>query len=607
MALSAVERSELQRMSQLESNGYFDDAFKQLEKQRIEQFESQKPGVLGFDTAADQATIAEKSFTGRAFSDVGNIPFSLLSLAAKAATLPITIPYGLVTSPKETISELAGGVKILGGAVIKGFKDPLSAFGVFGEEEKKAARTYYAAHPGFAVLDALGIASFGAGSVIKGILMGAAKAATMAVAKDALKVGVKSAAVDTAMMSTRSIFNPARWVRGAEKAASPFYEAMVKTVRTGDAGYVREVIGNQFIKQGIDPKIATSLAESAATEVANQIAKQSTKLKVLDSVAHPLSALRKTTSSFSEKIIGQANESAVIRIFGEAAVQQNRRAALEIEQWLDSIVSKEQGLPSTVNNRMVELMTWMQRPEYAALLPEERFAHFSNFIKADISTAKLRRLTNNDTFIPVKVISKDAAEAMRGNIADNIKLIQDEVAEGGADVSNVVDRTWSAIQRTLEQTNGRDFINNEHILRAAFGETGSLDKLYKAIDSLTQKRSSVDFSKWGEEAQKIAKELEGTGYRIGVAPAHKPISLVSEVIGRANEKELFIGITSATDKIPEIRALGKTANALEQAGDFVGANKIHNQILDKGETALRGLFSDMPDVKIEVQDRKSVV
>lgn len=522
-------------MAELEVGGYFEDASQQLEQQRLQRSKAEEPSILGYNTADDQARIAEKSLGGRALGDVGDMSYGLLTLAAKGVTGAITLPYNLATKPTETMDSLAETGKIIGGSVVKGFKDPAAAAGLLGEEEKELARTYYNAHPGFAALDALGIATVGGGTLVKGLLTGMIKAAKKSVLIEATKVGIKGSVIDAAMMTTRSALNPSRLIHGAEKASSPVYNAMVKSAQAGNTGHIEEVLRSQFIKQGVDEKIAVNLAKTAGQEIAGQLLSHSKKFKVLDSIVHPLSATGRATSPLIERITGQPNQSAVASVFGDAAVQNNRRASLEVEQWLDSIVTKEQGLPSTVNNRAEELMTWMRRPEYSALPPEERFAHFANFIKADTLTAKLRQLTGNDAFIPVKVVSKDAAETMRGNVADNIETISKEIGED-ANAGNVVDRIWAEISDVLEQTSGRDFVNNQHALRAAFGVEGSLDKLYAAIDSLTHKRSSVDFSEWSGDLQKFADELEGTGYRIGVAPSDKPISLVSDVLGKKSSK-----------------------------------------------------------------------
>lgn len=582
---SKLEQDEYRRIAELETSGYFDDAFKRLETQRQSRVQQEKPGILGYNTADDQRVISEKGGGMRFLSDVGNLSYGLVMLASKAMTLPFTMTYGMLTKPKETINETIETSKQIGGSVVKGFKDPLAAVGVFGEEEKRAARTYYSAHPGFAALDVIGIATLGAGTLLKSSITGGAKAATVAVLKDAAVVAGKDAAVDaavrTSMNATRGAWNPARWLKGATKVSSPFYESMVKAVRTGDVGHVEEVLRTQFVKNGMAEDVAAKLSRTGADAVATNFLNNARKLRALDAAAHPLSALGRATSPAVKFAFGTPAESAVTRVFGADAVKVNRRAALEMEQWLDAIVSKEQGLPSTANNRAIELMKWMERPEYAALSPEERFAHFKNYIKADVQTANLRHLTNNDLFVPVKVVSQDVANAMKSNIADNLETIKGEVASV-ADEATVVDKTWSEIKNLLEESNGRDFINNEHILRQAFGATGDLKNLYKAIDSLTAKRSSVDFSEWSEEAQKIAAELEGTGYRIGVAPSDKVVSLVSETVKDTASRITDASLDSQRSFVGKaLDAMGLSAKGVPEGSSTFFFRESFNQLAIK--------------------------
>ena len=65
-----------------------------------------------------------------------------------------------------------------------------------------------------------------------------------------------------------------------------------------------------------------------------------------------------------------------------------------------------------------------------------------------------------------------------------------------------------------------------------------------------------------------------------------------------------IGITTATEQIPEIKELLTKAIKLDKEGKYKEAQVIYNEILDKGQGVLESLFTDLPEIKIEVLKTK---
>lgn len=74
-----------------------------------------------------------------------------------------------------------------------------------------------------------------------------------------------------------------------------------------------------------------------------------------------------------------------------------------------------------------------------------------------------------------------------------------------------------------------------------------------------------------------------------------------ETFDKIKADKYQVGITTATDKSSDIQQMIKDANKLEASGKFKQADKIFNKILDRGESRLKGLFKDMPGVKIKVE------
>lgn len=520
MASEAQLQLRAQRAAQRESTGY--------EPIRFSPPEPEKPKIFGRDIEMDDELLREKSLTGRVVNDAALLAYGVPTGLAQIGT-------GLVTDPVDTL-------KLVGGGILQTGKDILGTTGILGSDAQKQSIDYYKAHPLMGLFDAFGVASFGAGTIVKGGVVGTARSATLAASKEAAKAGVKKSVVNAALHTRRGVFDPKRWFGKDTKVATPFYNSIQKVVRTGQTQEVAEIVAKQFVKQGVSENIAVKIARAAADDVAKSIAYQSTKLRVANAIYHPVETIGQSIKGTGAKagnvLFGKGDQTAVAKIFGSELVKNQKKTAISLERWLEAVVN-EKGLENTLDNRISILMDWKKQSDFANLTPEQLFKDFDNYVKADLLVRRLRELTNNN-FVPVKVISKEAADSMLSNVKSNINEIVEEIA-GTMKDTDPARRTSVAFDKLNElmtQVHGRDWEKYSDMLRKAYGEKGSVKNLEKAITSLASKRPSISFKKWSKEARAIAAEMEGTGYRIDVAPTNKQVSFVSDVFDEV-ESNLF--------------------------------------------------------------------
>lgn len=515
MASEAQLQLRAQRAAQREASNY-----KPIEYSPPVQ---KKPQFFGRDIELDEEVLREKSLLGRVANDASLLAYGVPTALAQIGT-------GLFTEPIET-------VKMVGGGIVQTGKDILGVTGVLGKEQQGESINYYKAHPLMGALDAFGVASFGAGIVVKGALTTTARSATAAAVRAAAKAGIAESAIDAALWTTRSAFNPKRWFGATRKTANPFFGSLEKVVMTGNIDDVAEVVAKQFIKQGVDETVAIQIARETAADVAKSIVRHGTKLKVADAIWNPTNAVsrgvRAKTSAFGKAVFGTPEQTAVAKVFGKAVVDGNRKTAIGLEKWLEAVVH-EQGLENTVDNRIRTLMDWKRQSDFSNLTPEQLFRDFEKYVQADVKVRKLRELTGNQ-FVPVKVISKEAADSMIANVRDNIDTIRGEVAASfpKADALTQTAKVFEKVQELLTDIHGRDFEKYAEHIKKAYDADPSVSSIERAIAELSAKRSSVSFEKWSPEAQALAKDMENTGYRIGVAPSGKEISFASDIIEKS--------------------------------------------------------------------------
>ena len=520
MASPALEKLWAEQAAQRKASGYTPSEYVPPDT---------APRILGVRITEDE----DKSFGQKMLQDGALLSYGALTGVAKLGTAAVSLPLTPFSEKaRETVTET-------GKMFYEGFKqtaiDIGGATGLLGAEQQRESLDYYKAHPMMAMLDIWGVASLGTGTVLKSALTGTARGAMASTIRAGMKMGIKEEVMRSAFQVSRSFLSPARIIGKTEKVAYPLERALYKAVRTGNVDEVASAITTKLIKEGVDPKKASELAQVAAKETADNIARQSTRLKTLDAFTHPASAAFRGGSAIATKIsgvvLGNPSESAVAGAFGKAVIDTNKKSALMMERWLEAVTG-ERGWENTMENRTRIFQEIKAKPDFVGLSPDEFFAHFDNYVKADISVARLRQMTNNPSYIPVKTISKDTAESMAQTLESNFDDITSE-AMGAArvGVENVVDKGFEAISEFMRKNFRRDFENFEVLLRRAFGEKGNKESLIATIRGLSENKPHLNGQGWSKEVTAMIEDMKGTGYQIGLAPTGKKVTLAAEVVG----------------------------------------------------------------------------
>lgn len=439
-----------------------------------ERFEGAKPQanqrVLGVEITPNYEG---KSFLRKVGEDAAMLAYALPVGVAKLATGAVTDPLG---TGKEVVQGLWQGVK---DAV-----DP----------------DYYKAHPLLGIVNLAGFVAPVAGAAKSA----AVKTATNAALNTAVKTAVVSGADDVVV---RTALNT-----GLKKS-------VFEMLKSGNPQIVTEVARTALTKAGIADDVALRTASDLADSLVNHFSRQSTKMKVLESLTHPLdSSLRYVTQQsrpLRQAVFGKPAETAVAKIYGADVVKKNPEAFYRIEQWAEMQVN-ERGMDNTVANRQRIMQEWTdQNTQWASLTPEQRISHFNNYAEQDLIRKQLHDSTGLN-IVTTKALPQHYVDAM----VDTIKAAPD-----GED-----------LMKYMADEYADDFnIHSAEITQALAGKEITKEALIEAVSKLGSSRSNITFAKFAPEVQNLAKELEGTGYRIGIAPSNKPVSFATDIMRGVSE------------------------------------------------------------------------
>lgn len=70
------------------------------------------------------------------------------------------------------------------------------------------------------------------------------------------------------------------------------------------------------------------------------------------------------------------------------------------------------------------------------------------------------------------------------------------------------------------------------------------------------------------------------------------------------EFKMKVGITSATENIPEVKQYMTEARQAQESGDFTKSEELYNKVLDIGEQEINAQFKDSPDIKFKLDRTK---
>ena len=425
----------------------------------------------------------DKSFGRKVGEDAAMLAYAVPVGLAKVAT-------GLLTHPIDTAKEL-------GSAFVGSVKDAVNP-------------DYYKAHPLLGVVNLAGFITPVAGVAKSLAIKTAMKTALETGIKEAVLLGMDESAARVALTTGM------KEAGGLLVNKGSFGTAVWEAAKTGKVEIVSEVAKNLLSKAGVADDVALRVSSEISNNLYTTLSRQTTKLKTLESLAHPVgTAIQKVTNKVDpirKAIFGSPAETAVGRIYGADAIKADPQGFVDIERWAAAQV-RERGFEDTVANRQRMMMEWVdQNSEWASLTPEERVLHFRNYAKSDLTRLALHEATGID-MVTVKALPQNYVDAMVATIKESPEKLG-----------------LPELMKVMEDAYGRDFTNHLAEISRATSKTATREALIEAVSKLGDKRSAISFTKFSPEVQKLAAQLETTGYRIGRAPTSKPVSQVTDVL-----------------------------------------------------------------------------
>ena len=513
---------------------------------------------------------ADKSFFRKVGEDAALLAYAIPVGLAKVAT-------GLVTQPLKTVKELGSGL-------VQSVKDVVDP-------------EYYKAHPLLGVVNIAGFVAPIAGAAKSAALKAGMRMALSTGVKEAVSLGVEEGVARTALTVGM------KEAGGLLVKKGVLGNAVWQAAKTGKIEIVGEVAKNLLKTAGVSDEVALRVATEISNNLYSNFSRQTTKMKVLENMAHPVGSASRFVSGkidpLRKAIFGNPAEAAVSKLYGAEVVSKNPEGFVAIERWASTQV-KERGLEDSIANRQRMMQEWVeQNSQWASLSPEQRVEHFKNYAQSDLTRLKLHEMTGID-IVTVKSLPQSYVDAMVATIKD---------APADVDVSTLM--------KLMEENFGRDFSNHSAEINQSLLKNNTREGMIAAVSKLGDSRSAISFSKFSPEVQTLASELEKTGYRIGQAPKGKPISFAADVFADVPTpvitQELQIGITSSQKENAVVAAKLLEGETLFQAGKIdAGLSKLGEitestkgmleealndgvTVINKLETNTHGLYFGTPE------------
>ena len=334
----------------------------------------------------------------------------------------------------------------------------------------------------------------------------------------------KSTAADIASSATAGTDVSALEASRINSALNPkaIKASVDASFKAGDASRVGETVKANLIKSGVDPQHAVIIGNKVVDSVGSAIQQEMSRYKAYSAVANPVGAGLKAVGEsvvdpIAKAIFGEPAKSAVGQLYGADVVSKNPQGFMKIEQWAQAQV-RERGLSDTVANRVKMMNDWAdQNTQWASLNPEQRIAHFENFVDRYQSVKQIHDLTGMDVVLtralPQNVISSMVETLQKSGLTD--------VKEIGKFMESHFKEDWSL---------------NSAEIQNAIASNPTKEGIIDAVSKMGAARSAVDFTRFSPAVRQLASELDGTGYRISYAPKEKPISSPLDIFSGSDNK-----------------------------------------------------------------------
>ncbi len=444
----------------------------------------ENPRFLGVEQTPDYE---DKSFLRKVGEDAALLAYSIPVGLARVAT-------GVVTNPIETVKEL-------GGAFVQSVKDAVDP-------------EYYKAHPLLGVVNLAGFVAPVAGAAKSAALKTGMNAAISTGIKEATVLGVSESVARTALSTGM------REAKGLLLKKGVVGNAVWEAAKTGKLEIVTETVKNLLTKAGVAEDVALRVGTSMTDNLYTSFSRQTTKMKVLEGLAHPMDSASKLITGkvdpIRQAVFGSSSDTAVAKLYGANVVAKDPEGFVAIERWASAQI-KERGFEDNAGNRQRIMQEWVdQNSQWASLTPEERVTHFKNYAEQDLIRLKIHEAVPNMDIVTVKSLPQ--------NYVDSMVATLKEAPEGMP--------TEELIQ-LLDDNFGKDFSNYSADISKALVRNNTKDGLIAAVSKLGDARSAISFTKFSKEVQGLAAQLEKSGYRIGYAPKNKEVSFASDTFAGA--------------------------------------------------------------------------
>lgn len=430
----------------------------------------------------------------------------LRKVGEDAAMLTYAVPIGLAQAVTHPIKFVKSAIMSEEGDVTRG---------ALGQSVRDAVDPeYYKAHPLLGIINLVGFIAPIAGAAKAAALKTATRTAMEVGVKEAITAGVEETVARTALKETI------------------MKQAVVAASQAGKIEVAKEVVRTLLSKAGVADDVAIKVGNAVSDNLFQSFSRQTTKMKVLDSIAHPVKTGHKFVAEkvdpLRNLIFGSPAKTAVVKIYGADVIAKDPDGFLAIERWAEKQTANR-GMDNTVANRQRVMNEWIeQNSQWASLDGEGRIAHFKNYALQDEVRLKIHEQTGLD-IVTTKALPQNYVEAMVNTIKEFLEKIVD--ANGKTRTATLDD-----LIAVMEDNFGNDFnIHSAEIQAAIKGATDFKTGMVDVVSKLGNSRSLVSFNKFSPKIQQLAKEIEGTGYRIGSAPKNKPVSFVTDVFAAAQK------------------------------------------------------------------------
>lgn len=192
-----------------------------------------------------------------------------------------------------------------------------------------------------------------------------------------------------------------------------------------------------------------------------------------------------------------------------------------------------------------------------------------------------------------------------------LEQVENVFKENYPDIAADIDRQTSGIEQEIRSLRSeRDTLFNnattpDQIAKAKQRE-GQIDA---DITNLIRKKTNIKTNIIDNQYHEFKEEKPTEGAAQEIAQTEAPAvqegqQLEEKPVTQPKEYKMKVGITSATESLPQIKEYMAQAREAQESGDFNMSEQLYNKVLDIGEQEINSRFKDIPEVKFKLNRTK---